>query len=97
MHLSCTKISTISKRTELAPDLRLLGVPSEASKMIFEPMVRLVQTVHLSCTNTNIISKQKEASFHMTTSPRSSIRCVQNDFQANGTFDANRAPVLRQY
>ena len=27
-------------------------------------MVRLVQTVHLSCTDTNTISKQTETSFH---------------------------------
>ena len=34
--------------------------------MIFEPVVRLEQTVHLSCTNTNNISKQIETRFHMT-------------------------------
>jgi hypothetical protein len=27
-------------------------------------------------------------------SPRSTIRCVQNDLWGNGTFDANRAPIL---
>ena len=36
------------------------------SKMISEWMVRLAQTVHLSCTNTNTVSKQKEARFQMT-------------------------------
>jgi hypothetical protein len=30
------------------------------------------------------------------TSPRSSIGCIQNDFWAYGTFDANRAPILHQ-
>jgi hypothetical protein len=34
--------------------------------MIFEPMVRLVLTVHLSCTNTNNVSKQTEMRFDMT-------------------------------
>ena len=34
--------------------------------MIFEPMVHLVQTVHLSCTNTTTVSKQTEMGFHMT-------------------------------
>ena len=29
-------------------------------------------------------------------SSRSSIGCVQNDFRAYGTFDANGAPILRQ-
>jgi hypothetical protein len=32
---------------------RLLGVPSGVSKMIFEPMVHLVQIVHLSGTDYN--------------------------------------------
>ena len=43
-----------------------LVVPSNASKTISEPMVRLVQTMHLSCTETNTISKWKEVKFHMT-------------------------------
>jgi hypothetical protein len=37
-----------------------------ASKTISEPMVCFVQTVHLSCTDTNAISKQTEMSLHMT-------------------------------
>jgi hypothetical protein len=39
------------------PDPRHLEVPSGASKMIYEPMVRLTQTEHLSCTNANTVSK----------------------------------------
>jgi hypothetical protein len=31
------------------------------------------------------------------TSPRCSIRCVQNDFQAYGTLGESRAPILLQY
>jgi hypothetical protein len=49
VHLSYVKISTISKQTELSLECRHLGGTSGASKTIFEPMVRLVQTVHLSC------------------------------------------------
>jgi hypothetical protein len=94
--------------------------------MISDPMVRLAQTVHLSCVKISTISKQTETSFHLslwyvshkpctylalslTPSPngpkwdltwpmslRGSIGCVQNSFQANGTFGANRAPILRQ-
>jgi hypothetical protein len=45
---------------------RHLGVPSGASKMISEPMVRLAQIRHLSCTNTNTVSKRTEIRFHMT-------------------------------
>jgi hypothetical protein len=42
-----------------------LEVPSGASKIISEPMVRLAQTMHLSCTDTNIVSKQTETRFDM--------------------------------
>jgi hypothetical protein len=48
------------------PDPRHLGVPSGASKMIYEPMVRLTQTEHLSCTDARTVSKLIETRFHMT-------------------------------
>jgi hypothetical protein len=67
MHLSCVKISTISKWPNRAPlDPHHIGVPSGSSKTIYEPMVRLMQTEHLSCTDANTISKQIETKFHMT-------------------------------
>ena len=53
-------------RNKLPFDPRHLGVPLGRSKMIFEPMVRLAETVHLSSTNTNTISKRIETRFHMT-------------------------------
>jgi hypothetical protein len=53
-------------RIELPLEPRHLGVPMGASKMISEPMVRLAQTVHLSSTNTNTVSKRTEMRFHMT-------------------------------
>ena len=53
-------------RNEIPQDPRHLGVPAGASKTIFEPTVHLAQTVHLSCTNTNTISKWIETRFHMT-------------------------------
>jgi hypothetical protein len=43
-----------------------LGVQSSVSKMIIESMVRSAQTMHLSCTDTNTISKRIEMRFHMT-------------------------------
>jgi hypothetical protein len=43
-----------------------LGVPSGVFKMIFEAMVCLAQTVHLSYTDTNTVSKRTEMRFHMT-------------------------------
>ena len=39
-----------------------LGVPSGASKMFSEPMVHFMQTVHLSCPDTNIVFKRTERS-----------------------------------
>ena len=136
-HKQCLQI----ERSEIPHDPRHLGVQSGALKMIFEPMVRSKQTVHLSYvkistiskwTETNLhlilltsehhwvrpkrflslwyiwrqpcsyliwtqtISKWTETRFHMTTSPRSSIGCIQNDFRANVTFGAKRAPILHQ-
>jgi hypothetical protein len=43
-----------------------LGVPSDPPKTIFEPIARSAQTMHLSCVEINTISKQTEASFHLT-------------------------------
>jgi hypothetical protein len=47
-------------------DSRHVGVPSVAPKMIFEPVVRSVQTVHLSRIDINTIPKWNETSFHFT-------------------------------
>jgi hypothetical protein len=53
-------------RNELLLDPRHLGVQSGASKMIFEPVVRLAQTMHLSCIEINTIFKWTEVSFYLT-------------------------------
>jgi hypothetical protein len=50
----------------LAIEPHHLGVPSSASKTISEPMARLAQTVHLSCTDTNTVSKRTEMRLQMT-------------------------------
>jgi hypothetical protein len=47
-------------------ELRYLGVLSCASKMISEPIVCLAQTMHLSCADTNTISKWTKTRFHVT-------------------------------
>jgi hypothetical protein len=44
---------------------RHLGFPSGASKMIFEPMVRSVQTMHLCCVKIRTISKWTKKSFQL--------------------------------
>jgi hypothetical protein len=97
MHLSCIKVSTISEKDQNEHTLvpRHL-VPSGVSKMTFKPMVHLAQTMHLSCTNTTLSPNGKKRDSTRPTSPRSSIGCIQNDFWAYGTFDANHAPILLQ-
>jgi hypothetical protein len=52
-------------RNEILDDPRLLGVPSGASKKIFELTVRSGQTVHLSWIKISAISKRNEMSFHL--------------------------------
>jgi hypothetical protein len=94
--------------TYLAPTLTLspnglplepchLGVPSGASKKISEPTVHLVQSVHLSCTDTNTVSKWTNTTFTWALSTRSTIGCIRNVFWAYGMFGANRAPILHQH
>jgi hypothetical protein len=53
-------------QNELPLEPRHLGVPLGVAKMISEPMEWLAQIVHLSCTDTNTISKQTKMRFHMT-------------------------------
>jgi hypothetical protein len=50
---------------ELSLEPRHIGVPLGASKMISDPIVYLAQTVHLSCSDTNTVSKRTEIRFHM--------------------------------
>jgi hypothetical protein len=57
---------SLNRSNRAPPDPRLLGVPSGASKMIYEPMVHLTRTEHLSCIDANTVSKQIETRFHMT-------------------------------
>jgi hypothetical protein len=51
---------------ELPLDEYHLGVPSSVPKNISKPMVCSVQTMHLSCIETNTISKRTKTSFHLT-------------------------------
>ena len=49
-------------RNEIPHDPCHLGVPTGASKRIFEPTVCSAQTMHLSCTDTNTVSKWTDLS-----------------------------------
>jgi hypothetical protein len=96
-HLSCVKISSLQTDSNKLPlEARHLGVLFAMSKTISEPMEHSTQAVHLYCTDTNTISKRTETRFHMTLSARSSIGSIQDDFRADGIFDTNCTPILRQ-
>jgi hypothetical protein len=77
VHLSCVKISAISKRMEFELPLepRYLGVPSGASKMISKHMVRLAQPMHLCCVKISNIPKQNETSIHLSLIIQAYIQC----------------------
>ena len=53
------------ERREIPHDPRHLGVPSGASKMISEPLVRSVKTVLLSCVKISTTSKWTETSYFL--------------------------------
>jgi hypothetical protein len=67
VHLSCVKISTISKQTEMSFRLSLITLEDhwDASKTISEPMVCSAQTVHVPGVNISTILKWTEASFYL--------------------------------
>jgi hypothetical protein len=81
-------------QNEIAHDL---GFPSGASKMISVPLVRSAQTVHLSCIKISTISNELNQTSTWASSPRSTIRFVQNDFWAYGMFSTNHAPILNRH
>jgi hypothetical protein len=68
VHLVQTVHRYCTERTETSFHLCLChtGVPSGASTIISKPAVRFAQTVHLSYTKTNTISKRIETIFYMT-------------------------------
>ena len=67
-----------------------------ALKTMSKPMVRLVQTVNLSWTDTSTISKRTETRFHKSNVTKEFYRVRQTDVRAYGTFDANRATILHR-
>jgi hypothetical protein len=98
VHLSCIKISTISKQTETSIHLSLITLEFK----LFYPKWFLnlwyilpKQCTYLAPTLTPSPNRLKQDS-SWSMSPRSFIMCVQNDFRAYGTFSAYRAPILCQ-
>jgi hypothetical protein len=80
-------------QNEIRHDPRHLGVLLVASKMISKPLECSVQTMHWSCVKVSTIPKRTKTSFYWASSPRCTIRCVQNDLWAYGKFGTNREPV----
>jgi hypothetical protein len=68
MHQSCVKIRTIFEMSWIKHihDPHNLGATSNAFKMIYVPTICLEQTVNLSWTDTNTVSKWTKTRFHMT-------------------------------
>jgi hypothetical protein len=64
--------------------------------MISEAMVHLVQTVHLSCTKTNTVSKRTEMSFHLSLVTQEYLLVHLNNFWACGMYGANHAPIMHR-
>jgi hypothetical protein len=64
--------------------------------MISEAMIHLVQTVHLSCTKTNTVSKRTEMSFHLSLVTQEYLPVHLNNFWACGMYGANHAPIMHR-
>jgi hypothetical protein len=64
-YLAQTLILSLNEPNEIPNDPRHLGVASGASKMISEPMIHSVQTLHVSCVKVSTISKWTKMSFHL--------------------------------
>jgi hypothetical protein len=58
-------------------------------------MVRLAQTMHLSCVKISIMSNELSQASTWASLPKSTIRCVQNDFY--GMFSTNHAPTMHRH
>jgi hypothetical protein len=96
VHLSCTNTTTISKWIETR--LHMTNVTEEIYRVRPKRSLSLWYVRHKPCTylaSRLALSpnKPKRAST-WALSPRSTIRCVQNDFCAYGMFGANCAPIM---
>jgi hypothetical protein len=98
MHLFWVKISNVSKWTKMSFHLNI--ITSEYHWVHPKRLLSLWYVWHKLCTYLaqTLTPSPNWPKWDLTwpTSPRVSIGCVQNDFRAYGTFNANRAPNLRQ-
>jgi hypothetical protein len=98
VHLSCIKISYIFERTRSSFHLSLVTKEYHQVRpkwflslwyIPYKPRTYLASRFAISPNELNQAST-------WASSPRSTIRCVQNDFCAYGTFGANLAHILHQ-
>jgi hypothetical protein len=80
-------------QNEIPHDSHHHGVPLGASKMISKDVVCSAQSMHLLSSRLALSLNRLNQALTWVSSPRSTIRCVQNDIWAWGTFIANRAPT----
>jgi hypothetical protein len=81
-------------QNKIPHDPHLLGVPSGASKLIYEVGVRSAQTMHLLAWRLALSSNRLNRASTWASSPNSTTRCVQNDFWAYSMFVPSYAPIL---
>jgi hypothetical protein len=98
VHLSCAEINTISKQTETSFHLTHITYEFE-----WVCPKRFASLLHVRCKPSIYLVLRLTLSpngwKHPSTwpmSPRSSIKCTQNDSHAHGTFGTNRAPISRR-
>jgi hypothetical protein len=82
---------------EIPHDPHHLGVPSGASKTLFEDVTRSAQTVHLSSNKISTIFERTESSFHLSLNTKEYHRCIQNDFWDYSMFSANYSSILHRH
>jgi hypothetical protein len=95
MHLCCTDGNSISKQTKTRFHMTLVTQEFHRvrPKWFFSPWyIWRKPYTYLASRLALSPNRPKWAS-----SPKSSIRCIQNDFSPYGTFDMNRVPILHQH
>jgi hypothetical protein len=93
VHLSCVKISTVTKQTKMSIHLSLvsLGYNRVHPKRILSLWYILAQTMDLS--RLALSPNRPKGASTWDSPPRCTIRCVQNDFWAYGTYLALTLPL----
>ena len=98
VHLSCIKISTISKQSKLS--FHLSPFTQEYHRVHPKWFLSLWCIRRKLCTylapKLTLSPNRPKQDYIWHTTSRSSIGCVQIDFRAYGAFHANHAPILHQ-